>query len=97
MKLSTAEKAKKLLKLFGPRGGCWTQDTMGLTKSGKYTTATDKNAVRWCLIGGCKKLKFSHKFLNKELERRELRPDAIAFNDSNPFTAVRKFLKELTA
>lgn len=98
--LSTAQKADKLLKLFGPTGKGWTTGSMGRTKAGSDTTAKDKEAVTWCLFGGCVKLGFTPKFLAKELFKQGKIPSlnqnyVMGYNDDHRFVTIKKFLKSL--
>jgi hypothetical protein len=87
--------AKKLLKLFGPKGQHWVSGYSALAADGTPTNETGKEAVRWCLSGAIMKLRIG-KSVFQELETRLVeRGGILEFNDSkNTYTHVRRFLEK---
>jgi hypothetical protein len=93
MKLVTA--AKKLLKLFGPKGEHWARRADAISADGESVQVNSRRAVRWCLGGATEKLNLPN---DVRMEIRALIPDRsfVGFNDSHrTYTHVRKFLEKI--
>lgn len=86
--------AKKLLKLFGPKGEHWTVGNDAVDKEGVPVEIKSRRAVKWCLGGGIEKARISPTAY-EEIQRR-LGGGFASFNDSHKtFTHVRRFLEKL--
>lgn len=101
VKLETrvAVAAKKLLKLFGPKGEHWTKDYSAIDKAGKVVGVGSRSAVRWCLSGALDKLKLgdSVKTVFSEKVRDAGNGSYITtFNDScRTYVTMRRFLEKV--
>lgn len=101
-KTEIKQNAKKLLQLFGADGKHW---TTGLLAKDKYDSREvapkSKDADRWCLIGGCRKLNLSTTWLSEQImeETRHGGHGGLAgiihFNDTHRWPTIRNFLSKL--
>jgi hypothetical protein len=93
MKLVTA--AKKLLKLFGPKGEHWTRRSDARDANGDEVPVKSRKAVQWCLGGATEKLNLPS-LVRGELRQAVPTASVVGFNDSHrTYTHVRKFLEKI--
>lgn len=89
--------AKKLLKLFGPKGQHWTTGSVAKTKSGVHVGVNDEKAVKFCMLGGLRKLRLSKAAIEDALFDFKGDNDIITFNDNSRFKTVKRFLQQVAA
>jgi hypothetical protein len=86
--------AKRLLKLFGPKGERWSYGVLAVDKNKRPVAINSREAVKFCLSGAINKLKLPgtvYTWLSQEAGR-----DLISFNDSRrTYPHVRKFLEKV--
>lgn len=102
--------AKRLLRLFGPRGEHWAKDASAYTvlrggrsrhRNDTPVTAKSVRAQSWCLLGACWKLEIPTTFLSpyvsdlSVLLTGEKKRDVPHFNDSDGWTPVKRLLQHI--
>jgi hypothetical protein len=86
--VTTKEKAKRLLELFGPTGQHWTTRAFARNKEGKPICEINPKAVKWCLLGACNKLKFGEAWLEKAVAKQGWY-SVPSFNDEDGFDLLK--------
>jgi hypothetical protein len=94
---SAAYIAKKLLKLFGPHGEHWTRGVLAKTKSGLETSTDSKDAAKFCMLGGLRKLGLPQSPIADKLSDLDYGDCIVNFNDGHYFPTVRRVLKQIAA
>lgn len=93
--------AKRLLKLFGPKGQHWTRGTSAKNRKGNGVGVNDKEAFSFCLTGALEKIGVSiyGPFGRTFTEKLELQsPDRMVdFNDGHRWPTIKKVLTEIAA
>jgi hypothetical protein len=94
--MTNKQKAKKLLDLFGSKGEHWTTGAFARNKQGKpVANERASEAVRWCLIGACNKLKFGETWLDNAVLKYTDEVSVVGFNDLDGFKPVKTFLQRI--
>lgn len=95
---SAAYIAKKLLKLFGLKGQHWTTGSVAKSKSGMHVEVNDPKAVKFCMLGGLRKLQLpANPIADKIAEMTKYGTSIANFNDSSRFKTIRRFLAQVAA
>lgn len=93
--------AKRLLKLFGPKGQHWTRNNSAKDRKGNPVNTDSKKAFSFCLSGALEKIGVSiySPFGRTLAEKIELSsPDRIVdFNDEHRWPTIKKVLTEIAA
>jgi hypothetical protein len=92
--MTNAQKARKLLKLFGTKGQHWTTEIYAKTKGGKSTHYTERDAHQFCLIGACWKLHLDPVFLDIPIKKAGF-TGIVSFNDHDGFAPIKNLLLKI--